>query len=84
MTALTELTERTELTVIIVILLNWKSLLISDNLKVRDASASKNLSQFLGPCESFAKPGSGPLGIGDGCRIQLKINPDDEVNCKTS
>ena len=42
MTALTELTERTELTVIIVILLNWKSLLISDNLKVRDASASKN------------------------------------------
>ena len=25
-------------------------------------------------------PGQGPPGMGDGCRIQLKINPDGEVN----
>ena len=39
----------------------------------------KKILQFMGPCKSFAMPGSGPPGVGDGCRIQLKINPDDKV-----
>jgi len=33
-----------------------------------------------GACVDFTMPGNGPPGMGDGCRIQMKINPDGEVN----
>merc|ERR1719341_196546 len=33
-----------------------------------------------GACMEFTMPGQGPPGMGDGCRIQLKVNPDGEVN----
>merc|ERR1712032_1448237 len=33
-----------------------------------------------GACVDFVMPGNGPPGMGDGCRIQMKINPAGEVN----
>jgi len=33
-----------------------------------------------GACVDFTMPGNGPPGMGDGCRIQMKINPAGEVN----
>jgi len=33
-----------------------------------------------GACVDFTMPGNGPPGMGDGCRIQMKINPEGEVN----
>ena len=40
----------------------------------------KNLIQAQGACVDFTMPGNGPPGMGDGCRIQMKINPAGEVN----
>jgi len=33
-----------------------------------------------GACVDFTMPGNGPPGMGDGCKIQMKINPAGEVN----